>query len=260
MKAHHSFFKKSLGQNFLVDPHYGQRIVDVVFGRIEPSHFLLEIGPGDGKITEKVLHHFPKFACLELDKRFVVNLKNQFPELNVIYGDATQPPLHANPKNLAVIGNLPYNVSVRIINSLITMGVEKMVFMVQKEVAERLCAVPGQKAYNSESVFVQYHAKAELLFDIPPGAFQPKPKVVSSLVYLEKLKEPLVSVPSEKEFMRFAKACFSQKRKMVRNNVKNLYPDVNVEEKLEAMGLKITSRAEELTIPQLAELQSVLEN
>ncbi|MBF0275222.1 MAG: ribosomal RNA small subunit methyltransferase A [Nitrospinae bacterium] len=250
--------KKSLGQHFLTDSYYIQKILESIITLIPKGDQLIEIGPGGGVMTEKLINMYPKLRVLELDKRFATNLKKRFPQLSVIYGNATRFPF-VNRENLSLFGNLPYNVSVRIINRLVEEEVENMVFLVQKEVAERLTAKPGTKPYNSETIFIDFHCEAELLFDIPAGAFRPKPKVVSSLVHLKKRATPKVDVKNYLEFMRFIRLCFSQKRKMVRNNLKKQYPDTNIEETLLALNLKETARADEMPIQELTNLFAALE-
>ncbi|MGE4546833.1 MAG: 16S rRNA (adenine(1518)-N(6)/adenine(1519)-N(6))-dimethyltransferase RsmA [Desulfurella sp.] len=210
--------KKSLGQHFLHDKSVVWRIVSL----IDKPCLVLEIGPGRGALTEGLLEKGLSVDALEFDKDMVEYLKEKFKDndkLNIIKADATTYKLD---KNYCVVGNLPYNVSKKIIVNMINQKhfIKKMVFMVQKEVADTIIAQPKTKEYSKFSIFVQIFCNVKKAFDVQASAFKPAPKVVSSVVELVPYDVSLFNEPIETDFFDFLKKFFAQPNKTVRNNLK----------------------------------------
>jgi len=210
--------KKSLGQHFLHDKSVVWRIVSL----IDKPCLVLEIGPGSGALTEGLLEKDFSVDALEFDKDMVEYLKEKFKDsfkLNIIEADATRYKLD---KSYCVVGNLPYNVSKKIIFNMINQKhfVKKMVFMVQKEVADTIIAQPKTKEYSKFSIFVQIFCKVRKVFDVQASAFKPAPKVVSSVVELVPYDVSLFNESIENDFFEFLKKFFAQPNKTIRNNLK----------------------------------------
>ncbi|HVW09462.1 MAG TPA: 16S rRNA (adenine(1518)-N(6)/adenine(1519)-N(6))-dimethyltransferase RsmA [Bryobacteraceae bacterium] len=207
---------------------------------------VIEIGPGQGALTEKLLSHVPRVVAMEMDPALAAHLRERWPEdsgLNLRQGDAlsfdwTQ----WGPGVLA--GNLPYYVASAMISKYLANPgqISQAVFLIQKEVAERIVAKPGTRDFGYFSVECQFLAKAEYLFTVPPGAFRPPPKVDSAVVRLT----PLPPHPESGDFLAFASLCFRQKRKTLRNNLAARYP-----KDLLATIPAVSRRAEQLSVPEL---------
>lgn len=176
--------KKSLGQNFLIDSNICRKIVSSL--EISPEDNVLEIGPGKGALTGIIQHSGCNFYCLEKDNVLGREIKYSYPEVSVINIDALTfdwPRLNYLAQ-LKIVGNLPYNVASRLIWDIVAQvsAQKSCVFMVQKEVGQRIVASPGSRAYGGLSVWVQSHVRPELLFTVSPGVFRPKPKVDSAVL------------------------------------------------------------------------------
>ena len=213
--------KQSLGQNFLHDPNIIRKIAASL--RAPAGAAVVEVGPGTGALTEELLKTHPRLAALEIDQRAAAHLKKTLPSLDVRHQDVLEvrwPALAGELGSpLYVIGNLPYNLTSPILFDLLDARVHlrEAVLMVQKEVAERFVAVPRTKAYGILSVLVQHHAEAELLFDVSPNVFYPRPDVTSAVVRLTFGKEGSDVDP---EWLRvLVRAAFNQRRKMLRNSL-----------------------------------------
>ncbi|MGC8790761.1 MAG: 16S rRNA (adenine(1518)-N(6)/adenine(1519)-N(6))-dimethyltransferase RsmA [Desulfurella sp.] len=211
--------KKSLGQHFLYEKSVVWRIVSLI---IDESCEVLEIGPGKGALTEGLIKKGFNIDAIELDNDMIEYLKEKFSNyrnVNVIKSDATSFKLN---KVYCVVGNLPYNVSKKIISNMIKQKdlIKKMVFMVQKEVAQTMIAKPNTKEYSKFSIFVQLFCKVRKVFDVEPSAFKPPPKVVSSVVELVPYNVSLFNTPIEEDFFEFLKVLFAQPNKTVRNNIR----------------------------------------
>ncbi len=251
--------KKRFGQNFLVDLRKADRLVNAL--RIEPGDTILEIGPGEGVLTEKILAKGVDLIAVELDRDLLPLLKERFggnDRFKLIENDI----IKTNPTNwaadgLKVIGNLPYNISGALVEWLIEYheAVKRAVITVQKEVADRLRAAPGGRDYGSLTVMIQSFYKIKRLFDIPPGCFNPRPDVMSSALILEpdrKLSEH-INYP---EFRDFLRGCFAQKRKKLVNSMTAtlFVPRDKIIELLEEMGKNEDIRAERISIEEFMRL------
>ncbi|HSB35221.1 MAG TPA: 16S rRNA (adenine(1518)-N(6)/adenine(1519)-N(6))-dimethyltransferase RsmA, partial [Nitrospirota bacterium] len=254
--------KKSLGQNFLKDPHYLRKIADAA--RLGPGDQVIEIGPGLGHLTRVLAAAAGKVLAIELDERLITPLRREFgtsPNVEVVQADALGYPYASLPGKWKVVANLPYYISTAVLQELITRR-EKLVsltLMLQKEVAERIAATPGGKEYGYLSVLVQLYAEPRIEFTVPPGAFTPRPDVESAVVTLSLRGEPAVSVRDEGFLLRVVKAAFSQRRKTLRNSLRQLDP---AKEKLEAAarltGIDLGRRAETLSVEEFGRLADFL--
>ena len=214
--------KKRFGQNFLID----QQIIQQIVSAISPkeSDNLIEIGPGMAAITEHLVQHCPAMTLVELDRDLVEYLKEKFcdqPQLSIYSGDALQTDFSQfyGDRKLRLVGNLPYNISTPLLFHLLSLRdlIKDMHFMLQREVVDRLGAVPGNKNYGRLSVMIQYHCKVMPLIPVPPSAFRPAPKVQSAVVRLT----PHNSIPRPAEnlklFAQVVNSCFQQRRKTLKN-------------------------------------------
>jgi 16S rRNA (adenine1518-N6/adenine1519-N6)-dimethyltransferase len=263
--------KKSLGQHFLSDVFTAQKIVS--FANIKSDSVVLEIGPGDGSLTKWIYSIRPKkLILLELDKRFIDPLKANFLEAEIINKDACSFDIssfiNSNKisDNLIVIGNLPYNVSTKIVENLISSKtiIKNMVLMFQKEVGDRICAASGNKDYGRLSLLVQEFFKIEKLLDLKPGVFTPPPKVDSVVLYFLPRTEALIELKDRKGYTKLIDYCFSNRRKMLRRILKGLYPENLVAHDdifsyiENSTGLDLKKRPEALDIKDFEKLSNSL--
>ncbi|HEY5790777.1 MAG TPA: 16S rRNA (adenine(1518)-N(6)/adenine(1519)-N(6))-dimethyltransferase RsmA [Gammaproteobacteria bacterium] len=246
--------RKRFGQNFLRDAQVVARIVAAIAPR--PGERLLEIGPGEGALTGPLLEASGELTALELDRDLVAALQRRFPQgsgLTLLEGDALAFDFRALAAGarLRLVGNLPYNISTPLLFHLFDQrdAVADMHFMLQKEVVDRLAAEPGSKAYGRLSVMAQYHCAVRPLFDVPPGAFRPPPKVDSTVVRLRPHPAPPVAVDPVR-LRAVVTAAFAQRRKTLRNTLRGLLEAPA----LEAAGIDPGRRAETLTLAEFAHL------
>jgi len=246
-------FRKKWGQNFLAD----RNLLDKIVRTIDPkkSDSILEIGPGEGALTELIYPIVKEMVAIEIDPMLIEHLKNResLKGLNIVHGDVLLQDIENLPvKNLVrVIGNIPYNITSPIIFWLI----EQLHFwddafiMMQKEVAERLSAVVGTKAYGRFTVVTGAYLNMEYCFTIPPDVFIPKPKVVSAIIRFTKKENPLISDEKYMRFNKLVSAAFSQRRKMLRNTLKgwDIHPDLQEQ-------INFSRRPETLTIEEFVAL------
>lgn len=262
--------KRSLGQNFLVDPYYQQRIIQSV--HLQQDECLIEIGPGRGALTEQLVATGARVVAVELDRELVPMLRRGFAEaenfkiieadaLTVDFCDAIAP-----AKSACVVANLPYNISTPILQRLIEQRhcLREMTLMLQREVVERIVAAPGGKERGYLSVLVQFYCETELLFEVPPGAFRPIPKVTSSVVRLRVRRASAAEVRDEALFIELAKTLFSQRRKTILNNLRagagrvGLTGAEQIHQVLAASELDPQRRAETLSVTELARLTNAI--
>ena len=245
-------FQKRFGQNFLIDPRVLEKIIK--FSGITKDDFVLEIGPGIGTMTQYLADAAREVTAVEIDDALIPILKDTLKEwdnVTVIHGDILKTDIRkiAEEKNsghpVKVVANLPYYITTPII-------------MVQKEVAERMQTGPGSKDYGALSLAVQYYAKPEIVANVPPNCFMPRPKVGSAVIRLQKYEIPPVKVKDEKLMFRLIRASFNQRRKTLVNSLKNspelTYSREEVERAVTECGLSPTVRGEALTLEQFAAL------
>ena len=253
--------RKRFGQNFLHDHNIIYNILSSL--QAKPDQHWVEIGPGLGALTEPLLKMGMQLDVVELDRDLVALLKEKFKErdLNIHSGDALKfnfSALAINNEKLRIIGNLPYNISTPLMFHLLDNAfcIEDMHFMLQKEVVDRICAVPGSKKYGRLSVMMQYHCATELLFDVPPESFEPAPKVMSAIVRLVPHQTPPVHVNDMVKLNRVVIQAFSQRRKTLRNSLKKIIDENAIID----LNIDPTSRAEVLTLDDFARLSNLLQD
>ncbi|GMQ84345.1 MAG: 16S rRNA (adenine(1518)-N(6)/adenine(1519)-N(6)) -dimethyltransferase RsmA [Gammaproteobacteria bacterium] len=251
--------RKRFGQNFLHDPAIIQRIVRVV--NPQPGQRLVEIGPGKGAITLPLLAVCKHLEVIELDRDLVRPLAEKampFGELVIHQQDALRFDFAAlaDGERVRTVGNLPYNISTPLLFHLITQSgsIQDMHFMLQKEVVDRMAAVPGSRDYGRLSVMIQYHCKVEPLFGVGPGAFQPAPRVDSAFVRLTPWSQPPVVVKDAECLATLVRQAFSQRRKTLRNTLKGLLS----EQAIRATGTDPSVRPESISLEQYAALANQL--
>ncbi len=235
---------RRLGQHFLNNPTILRRIAE--FACPEPCPLVIEIGPGKGSLTRRLLERAERVVAIEIDPSLAHGLEGLSHRLEVVQADVLKTDL-AQWGPAVVAGNLPYYITSPIVEKVLAMGslLRNFVCLTQLEVAERMTASPGSKQYGYLSVSVQSRCDAERLFTVPPGAFSPPPKVTSAVVRMT--PKPPVVLPIA-PFLEFASRCFSQKRKTLRNNLVGFYKN-RIEAEPEGR-----MRAEQLSVTQLASL------
>lgn len=238
--------RKRFGQNFLVSAGIVAKIVEAI--RPQPGDLLVEIGPGLGALTEPLLARLDHLHVVEIDRDLIARLRQRFipDRLTVHEGDALQFDFFALGPGLRVAGNLPYNISTPLLFHLAACadGVRDMHFMLQREVVERMVAAPGGAEYGRLSVMLQYRFEMERLFRVPPGAFNPAPKVESAVVRMVPRPRATMDASDEVLLGEVVKSAFAQRRKMLRNTLRE---HLN-EEDWVALGLDPRRRAEELAV------------
>ncbi|HET7601878.1 MAG TPA: 16S rRNA (adenine(1518)-N(6)/adenine(1519)-N(6))-dimethyltransferase RsmA, partial [Gemmatimonadales bacterium] len=218
--------KRRLGQHFLFDPSILSRIAAATLAG--PGDTVLEIGPGPGGLTAELLKLGCRVAAIERDRDMLDPLQARAPDAQVIEGDALELDWHAvaghPPADRWIVsGNIPYNITTPLIDQALTPPMPaRVVFLMQEEVAARLAAAPGSKAYGALSVGVQAAAQVERLFGVPAGAFTPAPKVSSAVVRLTPLATPTVPIERQAEFRRFVAALFSRRRKQLAGSLRQV--------------------------------------
>ncbi|MGM0632047.1 MAG: 16S rRNA (adenine(1518)-N(6)/adenine(1519)-N(6))-dimethyltransferase RsmA [Pseudomonadota bacterium] len=220
--------RKRFGQNFLHDEHIIQRIIDALAPAAGET--IVEIGPGRGALTRHLVDSGADLQAIELDRDlagYLQSLYHHNPHFTLHQGDVLKfdfSRLATTPDSLRVIGNLPYNISTPCLFHLLTYRhlVRDMLFMLQREVVDRMAAAPGDKAYGRLSVMLQYHCRIEPLFEVPPGAFSPPPKVTSAIVRLVPLQAPREPALDEALFASVVRHAFSQRRKTLKNGLQDL--------------------------------------
>lgn len=247
--------RKRFGQNFLQDA----TIINTIAAAIHPlaGQHMVEIGPGQGALTQALLKRIDTLTVVELDRDLVAALRAGplAAQLNVIQGDALKVDFtQLSPQPLRLVGNLPYNISTPLIFHLLDAAacVQDMHFMLQKEVVARMGAAPGQKDYGRLSVMTQYRCDVEALLDVPPEAFFPAPKVQSAVVRLTPHPPRVDTGPNT--LARVVSAAFAQRRKTLRNTLSSLLSATQIE----AAGINPTRRAETLTLAEFAALANLL--
>ena len=215
--------RKRFGQNFLTDPNIIRKIVDAI--RPAEDDIMVEIGPGLGALTDPLLARLGHLDVVEIDRDLIARLRTRFPaeRLTIHEGDALKFDFGTLGAPLRVVGNLPYNISTPLLFHLAGFAerVSDMTFMLQKEVVMRMVAEPDTADYGRLSVMLQYRFRMGRLFDVPPGAFHPAPKVTSSIVRLLPLPVEALRAADYGIFQRVVAAAFGQRRKTLRNTLRD---------------------------------------
>ena len=252
-----------MGQNFLNDYLLAEQIVGAA--EISASSTVLEIGPGAGSITKWIYDSKPKRGILvEKDNRFIQDLKINFTDFQVINEDFCEiylsKLLNSPDEKFIILGNLPYNVSTKILEHLISYQnvIDRMVLMFQKEVGERIYAPVGDADYGRLTLLSQEFFKTEELFIIKPESFTPSPKVDSAVVLFSKREKPLIELKNRRLYDNIIKQVFSNRRKMIRRSLRALYSEEQLNELFNKIGLDPTKRPQDLTIQDFALISNTL--
>ena len=246
--------KKGLGQHFLTDQNIARKIVDSLQGNQFAT--LVEIGPGTGVLTDYLLSRdLPGFVAIELDKESIDYLLNHYPDQQerFIFADFLKYPLENHPTPQALIGNLPYFISSQIFFRALEYRdiISQMVFMIQKEVAERIVSPPGNKSYGILSVLLQAYFDIKYLFTVHEHCFSPAPRVKSAVIRLTRNDRDRLDC-EHSDFHKVVKVSFNQRRKTIRNSLKSIFLNLPTESGLLSM------RPEQLTVDQFAELTRLI--
>lgn len=257
-------FTKSLGQNFLTD----LRVVDDIIAgaEITKDDSVIEIGPGVGTLTRKLLEHAGKVTAIELDEELIPILTEELKEFDnftLIHGDAVKLDLKAiaEGKRVKFVANLPYYVTTPIIAGILSSGMDfdSLTIMVQKEVAERMAAVPGTKDYGSLTILVRYYCDIKVVRNVPPSAFIPRPKIDSTVIRLNKLEKPRAEVEDEKLFFNIVRHSFNMRRKTLVNGLKSMgLSRETIDEAMAECGIDSKLRGETLSVEKFAELSNAI--
>ena len=265
-------FQKKFGQNFLIDTHVLERIIDEA--GITPDDFVLEIGPGIGTMTQYLACAAREVVAVEIDKVLIPILEGDtlkaFDNVTVINEDILKVNISKlaeeknNGKPIKVVANLPYYITTPIIMGLFEshVPIDSITIMVQKEVADRMQEGPGSKEYGALSLAVQYYAKPEIVVNVPPSCFMPQPKVGSAVIRLTRHSEPPVTVKSEKLLFQVIRASFNQRRKTLANGLANYgafgLPKEELQACIEKLGVPVNIRGEALSLEQFAQLSNII--
>lgn len=264
-------FNKRYGQNFLIDRNVLDRIISAA--DITKEDCVLEIGPGIGTLTQYLAESAREVVAVEIDKSLIPILDetlSAYSNVMVINDDILKVDINRivqernGGKPIKVVANLPYYITTPIIMELFERHIplSSITIMVQKEVAERIQVGPGTKDYGALSLAVQYYAKPEIVANVPPNCFIPRPNVGSAVIRLNRYEKPPVEVEDEGKMFAFIRASFNQRRKTLANGLSNA-PQLNLSREqitaaLEQMGLSVTVRGEALTLEQFAQLSNLL--
>jgi len=259
VKKYNFKFSKSLGQNFLVDDSVPR---DIVSGaEVDENDLVIEIGPGVGTLTAQLLNKAKKVVAIELDNDLIPILTQEIgdnPKFTLIHKDALKVDFNeiiGEEKSVKLVANLPYYVTTPIIVKLLkeNYNFKSLTIMIQKEVAERMNAEPGNKDYGSLSLLVQYYCNTRIVRKVPPQCFMPRPKVDSIVIRLDRLEEPKVKVENEKLFFEIIRSSFNMRRKTLWNGVKNVgLSKENLEVAFKEADIDPKRRGETLTIDEFA--------
>ncbi len=266
-------FQKKFGQNFLIDTHVLEKIIESA--QITKDDFVLEIGPGIGTMTQYLCESAREVAAVEIDKNLIPILADtlsEYDNVTVINEDILKVDINrlATEKNngrpIKVVANLPYYITTPIIMGLFEshVPIDSITIMVQKEVADRMQVGPGTKDYGALSLAVQYYAKPEIVANVPPNCFMPRPNVGSAVIRLTRHTEVPVQVEDEKLMFRLIRASFNQRRKTLVNGLNNS-PEIHlskelIQESIEQLGVPATIRGEALSLEQFAQLSNIIKS
>ena len=267
LESHGFHFSKAKGQNFLIAPWVPERIADE--SGVDDTVGVLEIGPGIGPLTQQLALRAKKVCAVELDKRLAPILEQtvgEFSNLEILWDDVLKLDVPALVKEKfgdlrpMACANLPYYITSPILTALLESECfEAVTVMVQKEVAQRIAAKPGSADYSAFTIFCQYYAQPEILFDVPAGCFLPQPKVTSAVITLRVREERPWEILDEKTFFRTVRASFAMRRKTLQNGLASGFPELGKSgagEVLEECGFPVSVRGETLDIAQFAAISN----
>lgn len=268
--SRHGFsFSKGLGQNFLINPTVCPRMAEM--GNAQPGWGMIEIGAGVGVLTAELAQRADKVVCIEIDSRLLPILDEtlaEYDNIKIVNQDVLKVDLHKLIAEefpnmpVAVCANLPYYITSPIIMNLLEsrLPISSLTVMVQKEAAQRICAMPGSREVGAVSIAVRYYCEPKVLFQVSRGSFMPAPDVDSTVIRLDIRKQPTVDVKREEDFFRVVKAAFSQRRKTLSNTLSSdlSMNKTQIAELLERAGVASNLRAEQLSMQQFADIANAL--
>ena len=271
MDKYQIYPNKNLGQNFLIDNNIIKRISDIA--NLTNEDVVLEIGPGFGALTKELVDKCKHVYAIEIDQKLTQLLKENFSNINnltVVNGDALQLDYQSllskeyNSTEIKVVANLPYYITTPLVLKLVrhNININKLIFMVQEEVANRFLANPGEKEYSAVSVILDFYCIGNKELKIPKNVFYPKPKVESSVISLHKRATPKVKVSNEDKFIEFVKTSFHKKRKTLLNNLTDYYlgDKEQLKELFTNVNIDIKVRAEQLSVEEFAQIFEIFYN
>ena len=254
---------KKLGQNFLINEEIINQIIEKA--DVNKNDTIVEIGPGLGSLTAKLLENANKVIAIELDSNMSNILKERFclyDNFELIENDVLKVNLNEiieKYESVKVVANLPYYITTPIIMKLLEerLKLKSITVMVQKEVGERFCAVPNSKEYGAITISINYYTKPEIIIDVPKENFEPMPEVDSCVIKLDVRNVPPVELKNEKDFFNLIKAGFSQRRKTINNSLASMgISKEKIKNVLEKLGIDSKLRAENLTMEQFADISN----
>ena len=273
LQKYHFNFQKKFGQNFLIDPHVLEKIVEAA--GVTKDDFVLEIGPGIGTMTQYLCENAREVTAVEIDTNLIPILEDTlsaYDNVTVINQDILKLDIaklameRNGGKPIKVVANLPYYITTPIIMGLFEshVPIDSITVMVQKEVADRMQVGPGTKDYGALSLAVQFYAKPQIVANVPPNCFMPRPNVGSAVIRLTRHEEVPVQVDDEKLMFHIIRASFNQRRKTLANGLSNA-PQVHlskeeIQECIAELGEPLTIRGEALTLEQFAALSNIIGN
>ena len=266
-------FQKKFGQNFLIDPHVLDKIINAA--EITKEDCVIEIGPGIGSVTQALIDNAGKVISIEIDDQLIPILTEQFggcENFRLIHKDVLKVDLHkliaeeSPNRRIKVVANLPYYITTPIIMMLLehNLPIESITVMVQKEVADRMASGPGSKQYGAITVAIKYYCDTYLVANVPQNCFMPRPNVDSAVIKLTLHQEPIVDINDEEQLLKIIKAAFSQRRKTLLNTLAsngNLgLSKEEIKNVLDESGIGASTRGETLSLDDYAMLSNYIDN
>lgn len=247
---------KSLGQNFLID----ENALNTIAQGVNSEDTVIEIGPGLGTLTAILLKKAKRVIVIEIDKKMIEIIKDRFKLYNnieIINDDVLRVNIDQIAPNAKVVANLPYYITTPIITKILKSKVSDITILIQKEVAERMCATPGQKESGAITYYINYYADAQIVDFVPKQSFIPAPKVESAIVKLNKLEHTRVEVNDEEMLFKLIKENFTKRRKNILNSLSNLIEKEKLEKILSELNIDQKDRGEKLTLNQFAQISNL---
>ena len=273
LNRYHFVFQKKFGQNFLIDPHVLDKIINAA--EITKEDCVIEIGPGIGSVTQALIDNAGKVISIEIDDQLIPILTEQFggcENFRLIHKDVLKVDLHkliaeeSPNRRIKVVANLPYYITTPIIMMLLehNLPIESITVMVQKEVADRMASGPGSKQYGAITVAMKYYCDTYLVANVPQNCFMPRPNVDSAVIKLTLHQEPIVDINDEEQLLKIIKAAFSQRRKTLLNTLGsngNLgLSKEEIKNVLDESGIGASTRGETLSLDDYAMLSNYIDN
>lgn len=249
---------KKLGQNFLFDENSLNNIVDGV----TKDDVVVEIGPGLGNLTAMLVERAKKVVAVELDTNMIPILKERFmlyDNIEIINDDILKIDIDKIAPNAKVVANLPYYITTQIITNLLKTNIKNITILIQKEVAERICAEPGSKLAGAITYFANYYADCSIVDYVGKECFIPSPEVESAIVRMERLNKPRVNVKNEEVFFKLIKENFCKRRKTILNSIGNVAEKEKLVQILNKLGISQSARGETFTLQQFADISNELQ-